>query len=72
MEGQGQVRQLGDKVRESRLREMGGILGRRRDAGYIGRRMLEMELPGERKGGRPKRKVMDVVRTKGGGGGLFA
>ena len=28
----------------------------------IGRRMLRMELPGNRKRGRPKRRFMDVVR----------
>ena len=32
------------------------------DAGYIGRRMLTMELPGKRKRGRPKRRFMDAVR----------
>ena len=30
--------------------------------GYIGRRMLRMELPGKRKRGRPKRRFMDVVK----------
>ena len=35
----------------------------RRDAGYIGRRMLRMELPGRRRRGRPKRRFMDVVRA---------
>ena len=29
--------------------------------GYIGRRMLRMELPGKRKRGSPKRRFMDVV-----------
>ena len=32
------------------------------DDGYIGRRMLMMELPGKRKQGRPKRRFMDVVK----------
>ena len=31
------------------------------DRGYIGRRMLEMELPGKRQRGRPKRRYMDAV-----------
>ena len=35
---------------------------RRKDDGYIGRRMLRMELPGKRKRGRPKRRFMDVVK----------
>ena len=34
----------------------------RKDDGYIGRRMLKMELPGKRKRGRPKRRFMDVVK----------
>ena len=34
----------------------------RRDSGYIGRRMLEMELPGRSCRGRPKRRFMDAVR----------
>lgn len=33
----------------------------RRDGGYIGRRMLKMELPGKKKRGRPKRRFIDVV-----------
>ena len=32
------------------------------DDGYIGRRMLRMELPGKSKRGRPKRRFMDVVK----------
>ena len=35
---------------------------RRKDGGYIGRRMLRMELPGKRKRGRPKRRFIDVVK----------
>ena len=34
----------------------------RRDRGHIGRRMLEMELPGRRPRGRPKRRFMDAVK----------
>ena len=34
----------------------------RKDAGYIGRRMLMMEQPEKRKRGRPKRRFMDAVR----------
>ena len=36
--------------------------GQHRDDGYIGRRMLRMELPGKRKRGRPKGRFMDVVK----------
>ena len=38
------------------------MYGERKDDGYIGGRMLRMELPGKRKRGRPKRRFMDVVR----------
>ena len=34
----------------------------RRDRGYIGRRMPEMELPGSRPRGRSKRRYMDAVK----------
>uniref|UniRef100_A0A8C4TNZ7 C2H2-type domain-containing protein n=1 Tax=Erpetoichthys calabaricus TaxID=27687 RepID=A0A8C4TNZ7_ERPCA len=58
--GSDQVGRLGDNVREARLRWFGHM--QRRDAGYIGIRMLRIELPGKRKQGRPKRRSMDVVR----------
>ena len=51
---------FGEKTREARLRWYGHVL--RKDDGYIGRRMLRMELPGKRKRGRPKRRFMDVVK----------
>ncbi|KAK3524753.1 hypothetical protein QTP86_002469 [Hemibagrus guttatus] len=50
---------LGDKVREARLRWFGHV--QRRESEYIGRRMLDMGLPGRRQRGRPKRKYMDVI-----------
>ena len=43
---------FGEKTREARLRWYGQVL--RKDDGYIGRRMLGMELPGKRKRGRLK------------------
>ena len=58
--GSAHVEQLGQKVREARLRWYGHV--RRREVGYIGRKMLEMELPGKRRKGRPKRRYMDAVR----------
>ena len=58
--GTAQVGQFGDKAKEAKLRWFRHV--RRRDAGYIGRRMLKMELPGKRKRGRPKRRFMDMVR----------
>ncbi|KAK3520398.1 hypothetical protein QTP70_024152, partial [Hemibagrus guttatus] len=49
--GTAHVGRLGDKVREARLRWFGHV--QRRESEYIGRRMLDMELPGRRQRGRP-------------------
>ncbi|KAK3558000.1 hypothetical protein QTP86_005613 [Hemibagrus guttatus] len=57
--GTDHVGRLGDKVREARLRWFGHV--QRRDSEYIGRRMLDMELPGRRQRGRPKRRYMDGI-----------
>ncbi|KAK3525706.1 hypothetical protein QTP70_005883 [Hemibagrus guttatus] len=51
--GTAHVGRLGDKVREARLRWFGHV--QRRENEYIGRRMMDMELPGRRQRGRPKR-----------------
>ena len=53
------VGQISKKVRESRMRWYGHV--KRRKGAYVGRRVLEMELPGERKMGRPKRRFMDAA-----------
>ncbi|MCJ8733973.1 hypothetical protein PDJAM_G00230070 [Pangasius djambal] len=57
--GTAHVGHLGDKVRGARLRWFGHV--QRREGEYIGRRMLDMELPGRRRRGRPKRRYMDVI-----------
>ena len=49
------VGRFGEKTREARLRWYGNL--RRKDGGYIGRRMLAEELLGKRKRGRPKNEV---------------
>ncbi|MCJ8740102.1 hypothetical protein PDJAM_G00054950 [Pangasius djambal] len=57
--GTAHVGRLGDKVREARLRWFGHV--QKRESEYIGRRMLDMELPGRRRRGRPKRRYMEVI-----------
>ncbi|KAK3551371.1 hypothetical protein QTP70_016656, partial [Hemibagrus guttatus] len=57
--GTAHVGYMGDKVREARLRWFGHV--QRRESEYIGRRMLDMELPGRRQRGRPKRRYMDGI-----------
>ena len=58
--GTAQVRQIGDKVREARLRWYEHM--QRQNAEYIGKRMLFLELSGKRRKGRPKTRFMDVER----------
>ena len=54
------VEWLGMKMREGRLRLYGIVM--RRDQEYVGRNVMEMELLGKRKRGRPKRRFLDVVK----------
>ena len=54
------VKCFGDKTREARLRWFGHV--KKREEEYIGRKVLAMELPGKRGGGRPMRRFMDAVR----------
>ena len=54
------VERLGMKMREGRLRWYGHVI--RRDQNYVGRKMREMELPGKRRRGRPKRIFANVVK----------
>ena len=54
------VERLGMKMREGRLRWYGHVM--RREQEYVGRKMMEMELPGKRRRGRPKRRYLDVVK----------
>ena len=54
------VEWLGMKMREGRLRWYGHVM--RRDQEYVGRKMMEMELAGKTKRGRPKRRFLDMVK----------
>ena len=54
------VERLGIKMRKGRLRWYGHVM--RRDQGYVGTKMMEMELLGKRKRGRPKRRFLDIVK----------
>ena len=54
------VERLGMKMREGRLSWYGHVM--RRDQEYVGRKMMEMELLGKRKRGRPKKRFLDVVK----------
>ena len=53
------VEEISRKIRESRLRWFGHV--ERRDTEYVGKRVLEMEIAGKRKRGRPKRRWMDCI-----------
>ena len=55
------VERLGMKMREGRLRWYGHVMRRYQE--YVGRKMMEMKLPGKRKRGRPKRRFLDVVKV---------
>ena len=54
------VERLGMKTREGRLRWYGHVM--RRDQGYVGTKMMEMKVPGNRKRGRPKRIFLNIVK----------
>ena len=54
------VERSGMKIREGRLRWYGHVM--RRDQEHVGRKMMEMELLGKRRRGRPKRRFVDVVK----------
>ena len=54
------VERLGMKMKEGRLRWYGHVM--RREQEYVGRKMMEMVLPGKRKRGKPKRRFLDIVK----------
>ena len=54
------VERLGIKMREGRLRWYGHVMRRKQE--YVGRKVMEIEIPGKRKTGRSKRRLLDVVK----------
>ena len=54
------IAKLGDKLWNARLCWYGHV--KRREKDYVGKRMMEMVVPGRRKRGRPRRRWMDLVR----------
>ena len=58
--GTAKIANLGDKLRNARLRCYGHVKGR--EKGYVGKTMMEMAMPGRRKRGRPKKRWMDLAR----------
>ena len=58
--GTAKIAKLGDKLRNARLRWYGHV--KRREEGYVGKRMMEMTVSGRRKRRRPRRRWMDLAR----------
>ena len=54
------IAKLEDKLWNARPRWYGHV--KRKEESYVGKRMMEMAVPGRRKRGRPRRKWMDLAR----------
>ena len=59
--GTTKVGEISKKVQKSRLKWYGHVL--RREDEYVGKRVMAMEVPGERRRGRPKRRWLDGIRN---------
>ena len=57
--GTTKVTEVSKKIQEKRLNWFGHVM--RRNQEYVGRRMLEMDIPGRRRRGRPKRRWMECI-----------
>ena len=55
------VERLGMKMREGRLRWYRYVMKRNQE--YVRRRVMEMELQGKTKRGRPKRRFLDLAKV---------
>ena len=53
------IEKISEKVREARLRWFGHVMRREN---YLGKKLLEFEISGRRRRGRPARKYLDVVK----------
>ena len=58
--GKVKVERLEMKMREVKLRWYGHVM--RRDKEYVGKKIIELELPGKRKRGRQKRRFLNLVK----------
>ena len=58
--GTTKVGEISKKVQESRLKVYGHVL--RREDEYVGKRVMAMEVPGNRRRRRPKRRWMSSIR----------
>ena len=58
--GTAKIAKLREKLWNVRLRWYGHVKTRKED--YVGKRMMEIAVPGIRKRGRPKRRWMDLVK----------
>ena len=54
------IAKLGDKLRNAMLHWYGYM--KRREEGYVGKRMMELAVPGGRTRGRPRKRWMDLAR----------
>ena len=52
--------EMGKWCRQARLRWYSDV--KRREDDYVGRRVMEMRMPGQRKRGRPKRRWLDCIK----------
>ena len=55
------VTEISKKVQERRLQRYGHVM--RKDEDYVGQKVMDMEVPGKRNRGRPKRRWLDSVKV---------
>ena len=58
--GTAKIAKLGGKLRNARLRWYGHV--KRREEDYVGKRMMEMAVPGRRKRGKLRRRWINLAR----------